>query len=314
MHARTRAIQVIVMWWLLFAGIVQATPILDQQHLPDFNGQSLTVTNDRTQIQTFTVGVTGVLTRIDVRVERSPGTVEDLDLSLWSADVAGLPKDLLATVSVPPSVIPDPGSAHLITVDLSAEAVAVLAGEVFAILLNSNEVNETYGWALSGQYDGGTAYTRLGPSLFVQSEDFHFSTYVDVENVNDLVTCEPLSSTFQFTPDPAGCPEGFVGKFSFEAQLTNSSEHSLTALVVGVTTLTNGNLLQNADGVPGGVGAQLTVPQQEGFSDGVLGPKEFVDVPFIICLQERQPFQFVVDVFGVVDADADAQVRAQLLK
>ena len=119
--------------------------------------------------------------------------------------------------------------------------------------------------------------------------------------VNDLVSFEPSPSTFDFTPDPTGCPEGFAGKFSFEAQLTNSSESSLTALVVAVTTLTNGNLLQNADGGPGGVGAQLTVPQQDGFTDGVLRPEEFVDVPFVICLTQRKPFQFVVDVLGDVE-------------
>ena len=119
--------------------------------------------------------------------------------------------------------------------------------------------------------------------------------------VNDLVSFEPGPSTFHFTPDPTGCPEGFVGKFSFEARLTNASESSLTDLVVAVTTLTNGNLLQNADGGPGGVGAQLTVPQDDGFADGVLSPDEFVDVPFIICLTQRQPFTFVVDVFGDVE-------------
>jgi hypothetical protein len=116
--------------------------------------------------------------------------------------------------------------------------------------------------------------------------------------VNDLVTFEPLPSTFTFTPDPAGCPAGFVGTFRFESRLTNVSERSLSGLVVTVTTLTNGNLLQNADGGPGGVGARLTVPQTDGFTDGVLSPDEFVDVPFIICLTERQPFMFVVDVLG----------------
>jgi hypothetical protein len=116
--------------------------------------------------------------------------------------------------------------------------------------------------------------------------------------VNDRVTFDPIQSTFTFTPDPTGCPEGFVGTSRFEAQLTNSSERSLAELVVTVTTLTNRNLLQNADGGPGGVGARLTIPQQDDFTDGVLSPDEFVNVPFIICLTQRQPFTFVVDVLG----------------
>jgi hypothetical protein len=90
----------------------------------------------------------------------------------------------------------------------------------------------------------------------------------------------------------------FVGLFSFEARLTNVSERSLSKLVVAVTTLTNANLLQNADGGPGGVGARLTVPQQDDFTDGLLSPNEFVDVPFILCLTQRRPFTFVVDILG----------------
>ncbi|MBI2487132.1 MAG: hypothetical protein HYW01_09270 [Deltaproteobacteria bacterium] len=46
--------------------------------------------------------------------------------------------------------------------------------------------------------------------------------------------------------------------------------------------------------------AQLTVPEADGFSDGVLSPDEFVDVPFAICLKNRKKFTFTVDVFGIV--------------
>ena len=105
-----------------------------------------------------------------------------------------------------------------------------------------------------------------------------------------------------------------MGIFRFEARLTNISERSLSALVVAVTTLTNGNLLQNADGGPGGTGARLTVPHEEGFTDGVLSPEEAVDVPFRICLTQRRPFRLEVAVVGVADASADAHAKAQLVK
>ncbi|MCM3902702.1 MAG: hypothetical protein ND866_13435 [Pyrinomonadaceae bacterium] len=127
--------------------------------------------------------------------------------------------------------------------------------------------------------------------------------------VNDFVTFDPFPATFTFKPDPTVCPAGFVGTFSFEARLTNISESSLTDLVVAVTTLTNGNLLQNAHGGPGGVSSRLTVPQEDGFSEGVLSSDEFVDVPFIICLTQRRPFQFFVDVLGIVDASIHAQAK-----
>jgi hypothetical protein len=119
-----------------------------------------------------------------------------------------------------------------------------------------------------------------------------------VVQVNALITFVPIPATFRFTPHAMGCSAGFVGTFEFVARLTNRSDHPLTALVVQVTTLSNGTLLQNADGGPGGVGARLTVPRQDGFADGLLGPGEFVDVSFIMCLEEQVPFQFLVNVLG----------------
>jgi hypothetical protein len=117
--------------------------------------------------------------------------------------------------------------------------------------------------------------------------------------VNDLVTFTPLPSTFTTTADTAGCPAGFAGTFHFTARLTaTSSSPSLTDLRVQVQTVTNGNLLQNADGGPGGVGATLTVPKADAFVDGILSAEESVDVPFVVCLQQISPFRFFVDVLG----------------
>jgi hypothetical protein len=126
-----------------------------------------------------------------------------------------------------------------------------------------------------------------------------------------LVTFDRIRSTFRFRPDPTDCPEGLVGTFSFDARLTNTSAHLLEDLFVEVVTLTNGNLLQNAEGPPFGVGARLTVPPQEGFSDGLLSPEESVDVPFTLCLTARKPFTFEVDVFGVVASGEETVVSPQ---
>jgi len=117
--------------------------------------------------------------------------------------------------------------------------------------------------------------------------------------INDLVSFEPISSSFQTTANTSGCPAAFVGKFNFDARLFNNSSPSMSKLLVKVATLTNGNLLQNADGGPAGVGATLTVPKTGSFSDGVLSPGEFVDVPFSICLKDENPFSFFVDVLGL---------------
>jgi hypothetical protein len=119
--------------------------------------------------------------------------------------------------------------------------------------------------------------------------------------VNDFVTFQPIQSTFTFSPNTTSCPAGFVGEFSFDARLVNVRDQSLTLLVIEVNTLTNNNLLQNAEGGSGGMGARLLVPPQDDFTDGRLSPAEFVDVPFTICIQEHAPFQFFVDVLGVMD-------------
>ena len=118
-----------------------------------------------------------------------------------------------------------------------------------------------------------------------------------VVNVNDLVTFTPLPGSFRTNADTTGCgPGSFVGTFRFEATLTNETEESsLSQLHVQVTTLTNGNVLQNADEGPGGVGATLTPPQT------FLSPGDSERVLFVICLTNSQRFRFFVDVFGFVE-------------
>jgi len=124
-----------------------------------------------------------------------------------------------------------------------------------------------------------------------------------------LVAFNPIVESFRTTLDTTGCPASFAGKFSFDAKLTNITGSSLASLVTQVATLTGDNLLQNANGGPGGVGAKLTVPKKDDFSDGVLSSGEFVDVPFVICLNQIQPFDFFVDVLGTVDSGPVASVR-----
>jgi hypothetical protein len=110
----------------------------------------------------------------------------------------------------------------------------------------------------------------------------------------------PLPETFSTTPDTTGCPGGVAGKFFFQAQLTNQDGGVfLQGLKQSVLSLSNGNLLQTADGGAGGVGGQQTLPQVGAFSDGTLEPAGAVVVPMAICLQTIDPFQFTVDVLGV---------------
>jgi hypothetical protein len=84
----------------------------------------------------------------------------------------------------------------------------------------------------------------------------------------------------------------------------------LSNLEVEVAELTGSNLLRNADGGPGGVGAHLTVPQQDGFTDEVLSRDAFVDVAFMMCLHEGKPFSFTVEVLGISSTSTGASPPA----
>lgn len=120
-------------------------------------------------------------------------------------------------------------------------------------------------------------------------------------NLDNLVTFEPMSSTVRTSLDTSGCPSGFAAKFSFTARLSvKTTSPSISNLVVSIATLTNGNLVQNADGGPGGTGSVLSIAKMGQYSDGILSPNpaEFVDVPFTLCLKTAAPFVFFVDVLG----------------
>jgi hypothetical protein len=119
--------------------------------------------------------------------------------------------------------------------------------------------------------------------------------------VNGQVSFVALPATFSTTTDATGCPPGAqVGKFFFQALLTNQSGNPpLGALKDQVVELTNGNLVQTADGGPAGVESSQTLPEVEDLSDGALEATGTVTVPFVICLQDLNPFRFTVDVLGL---------------
>jgi hypothetical protein len=103
-------------------------------------------------------------------------------------------------------------------------------------------------------------------------------------NVDSLLTFTPLSSTFRTVTDTVGCPPGFVGKFTFTAQLTNKPDSpAMSDLDLFVQTLTNGNILLDPQTNVrlGGVGAVMPIPLGAQYADGLLSTNERVDVPFV---------------------------------
>lgn len=123
---------------------------------------------------------------------------------------------------------------------------------------------------------------------------FISSAAAQLEILNDIVTFKPDPSTFQFTSDTKGCSAGSIGKFEFNATLTNKSDRMLSNLMVGVKELTNGNLLLTSEGLIW-QGDRFEVPNNDDYVDGILSPNEKVNVSFTVCIQKRKPFRLLVN-------------------
>ena len=109
--------------------------------------------------------------------------------------------------------------------------------------------------------------------------------------MNDLVALGNLTTAF----DPASVSGGPAGTFRITAEFTNMSNQAIVNLFVEVVELTGENLLLNADGGPGGVGARLTPPDSAAtpFQPGASSTFEF-----LIGLQKREQFTFLVNMLG----------------
>ncbi len=177
--------------------------------------------------------------------------------------------------------------------------------------LDSSSAN-TYMVPESGRNDGWTGLAwdnnylwvcnrRTEPSGSKYSEKAIYKLKAirpDHPSLNEYVTFDHNSSIYTFTSDTAGCPDGCVGKFRFDANLANISDHYLlTNLLVEIAELTNDNLILTDTGLIG-KGNGFDVPENNDYTDGILGSGEDVNVPFTVCLKNKDPFRFFVDVYG----------------
>ncbi len=165
------------------------------------------------------------------------------------------------------------------------------------LIASDRDYVDYFGWRVS--MDDGRVLIGAHNDDDTASRSGSAYIYEVLTVVNDLVSLKPDRLTYSTTSDTSGCPDGFVGKFSFDARLTNTSSDTLSILMCKCTTLTNGNLMHNADCGPDGEGGTLTIPMTGGYSDGELSPGESVGVHFEICLKKWKWFKFFVDVLGV---------------
>jgi hypothetical protein len=160
----------------------------------------------------------------------------------------------------------------------------------------------------------GSSLAAMGDTKIAvgsRGQAYVFNLLPLLQNVNDLVTFEPDTSTYTFTLNTDGCHVGAVGKFTFDATLTNISEKELSNLFVEVDELTNANLLLTDNGLIG-ENERFEIPKINDYDDGYLSADEYVDVPFTVCLKNTKPFRFFVNVLGNADV-AKEKIRIEAL-
>jgi len=143
--------------------------------------------------QSFTVGVGGILTGVDVQIFKGSNATKKLTLEVRSTHQL-LPAEKAAGIllkkHIDPAQLPGVQPAF-IHVDLHEYCQRVNAGEVLAIVLVSQEEIGGYGWqtADGNHYGGGQRYarSRQAPSWGLNAKDMAghdlgFKTYIDPES------------------------------------------------------------------------------------------------------------------------------------
>lgn len=187
---------------MVFAADCTAVPaaptaaVLDQSSwgVPGQHRQAGAITGDNSVAQTFTVGISGALTRIDLGLFRSTATTASdvlLDIlpapsGLSTFDLSGSRASVVIPIGTIP-VCPDfCSSAPSLTVSLPS-SVAVSAGDSWAIVLRRPGGTTFPEWVLWSEsynpsggvdYPGGTSYVHEPPIWIPFERDQRFQTYV----------------------------------------------------------------------------------------------------------------------------------------
>lgn len=185
---------------VLDPGQAHAASVLDQSFEPDSFGLRAVINGHISHAQTFTVGVTGILDRIELTVGLNPNTgfVPDQDLIVEVQQVSqGFPDGrVIATLAVPPERLPQTNLAQpsipFSAFDFRTQAIPVRQGDVLAIVLSSpgsdtNTITGPYLWSGTGRdlYPSGQHVARIfpGPWMVFQApgSEVGFRVFVDIE-------------------------------------------------------------------------------------------------------------------------------------
>jgi len=160
----------------VLAPTARATPMLDQEKSPPFSNAA---GNGFYRAQTFTVGISGLLTGFEVYMNGN-GTS---DFEIWSAP-GGVPEAVPGTALA--SAMVSFSGTDFFGADISSFGFNVTAGDVLALVQISGSSTGSGYWYNSepGDYAGGAGYLSFvsgpGGGWYAPVElDFGFRTYVD---------------------------------------------------------------------------------------------------------------------------------------
>jgi hypothetical protein len=150
---------------------------VDQSNLQTPTTNFAAVLTGLTVTQTFTVGTTGVLTRIEVMVDPRNSPVLDLVLEVQGTTGGAANGNVLASAAVPPFG----GVNPMVGFDLRPYGLAVTAGDELAFVLRSNAAGGTdyLARAVPGDTYGDGEFTNSGGGFTTGAGwDAIFETYV----------------------------------------------------------------------------------------------------------------------------------------
>jgi hypothetical protein len=194
-----RTITLALLFVALSGTVARSEPILDQSFVPvpanptPFLGIDL----DTSGAQTFTVGITGILTEVDVFIQRNGPILSDLHLDVRPT-INGVPtgNDLAALGSVTLPMAALGTTAAFVDFDFSSLGIHISQGDVLAIVLSGDA--QWFG-NFGDLYPGGASFFRFPPDDFSLSHDgsvdVGFRTFVEPTPVPEPYTLALISAT-----------------------------------------------------------------------------------------------------------------------
>jgi glucose/arabinose dehydrogenase len=153
-----------------------------------------------------------------------------------------------------------------------------------------------------GQDTGGEVYVLTsdltGPTG-ATGKVYKLAPTSEVVNVTPLLRLDRVKVSYLFRLSETA-PAGIL---KINATITNVSSSTMRGLFFTVTRLTGRNVVLNATGGPGGVGAMVPVPPEAFGADAMLQPGESFFISFRIGLAQLRAFSFDVDAFGRLDEE-----------